>query len=94
YAVVTTTSGEQYRTATQWVRLTDAAPPFMVSIAAPPVTLTWPAVIGRSYDILGAASLTDAFQIQATVVASNTLGSWTETNAVTPPRFYRLQVTP
>lgn len=94
YAVVTAAAGEQYRTATQWVRLTDAAPPFMVSIAAPPVTLTWPAVIGRSYDILGAASLTDAFQIQATVVASNTLESWTETNAVTPPRFYRLQVTP
>ena len=64
YAVVTASSGKQYRTDTKWIRLVGQDSPFRVSLAAPPPRLAWPAAAGRSYDILTATNLTNAFQAE------------------------------
>ncbi len=91
YAIVTATSGKQYRTETKWLRLIGPDTPFPVSIAAPPPRLAWPATAGRSYDILSATSLAAAFQPNATVTPSNSAAQWTDTNAAGPGRFYRVR---
>ena len=91
YAVVTATSGKQYRTETKWIRLVGPDSPFPVSIAAKPPRLAWPATAGRSYDILITTSLTAAFQPGATVTPSNSAAQWTDTNPAAPRRFYRVR---
>lgn len=98
YALVTTTTGQQYRTQTQWIRLIDSPDsPFAVALTTPPPTLSWPATAGRTYNILsatnlgGASNLAKAFQVTATVTPTNTTGQWTDTNAPEPQRFYRVQ---
>jgi hypothetical protein len=90
YAVVTASSGKQYRTETKWITLVGRDTPFRVSLAAPPPRLTWPAAAGRSYDILSATNVIDAFQASATVTPSNSAAQWTDTNA-TVRRFYRVR---
>ncbi len=91
YAVVTASSGIQYRTETKWIRLVGADSPFPVSIAAPPPRLAWPAAAGRGYDILSATSLGAAFQTAASVTPSNSAAQWTDTNAAVRQRFYRVR---
>jgi hypothetical protein len=91
YAVVTASSGKQYRTETKWIRLVGQDAPFPVSIAAPPPRLAWPATAGRSYDILSATNVTDAFQASATVTPSNSAAVWTDTNSAAARRFYRVR---
>ena len=91
YAVVTASSGKQYRTETKWVRLVGRDTLFAVSIAAPPPRLTWPAAAGRSYDILSATNVTNAFQASATVTPSNSAAQWTDTNSAAARRFYRVR---
>jgi hypothetical protein len=91
YAVVTASSGQQYRTETKWIRLVGQDAPFRVSIAAPPPRLAWPATAGRSYDILSATNVTDAFQPGATVIPSNSSAQWTDTNSAAARRFYRVR---
>ena len=91
YAIVTATSGKQYRTETKWLRLVGPDSPFPVSIAAPPPRLAWPATAGRSYDILSTTNLAEAFQPAATVTPSNSAAQWTDTNAAVPRRFYRVR---
>jgi hypothetical protein len=49
YAIVTASSGKQYRTETKWIRLVGADSAFPVSLAVPPPKLAWPAAAGRSY---------------------------------------------
>ena len=90
YAIVTASSGKQYRTETKWIRLVGADSPFPVSIAAPPPRLAWPAAAGRSYDILSTTSLGAAFQTTASMTPSNSAAQWTDTNAAVPQRFYRV----
>jgi uncharacterized protein (TIGR03790 family) len=94
YAVVTGSSAKQYRTATKWIRIIGAEPPFSVAVAAPPPRLAWPAIAGRLYDILSATSLATGFQIRGAVTPTNSAGQWTETNSLGPQRFYRVQAAP
>ncbi len=94
YAVVTGNTGGQYRTATLWIRIVGANSPFPLALTAPPPTLGWPAVAGRSYDILGAAAPNAAFQIRATVVPTNSAAQWRETNTVPAAQFYRVRASP
>jgi uncharacterized protein (TIGR03790 family) len=93
YAVVTASTGKQYRTQTMWIRFFETEPPFPVSISGPPLTLTWPATPGKSYDILSSTNLTIPFQVRDSVTVSNSFGQWTETNAAALQRFYRLRTT-
>jgi uncharacterized protein (TIGR03790 family) len=91
YAIVTASSGKQYRTETKWIRLVGADSPFPVSIAAPPPKLAWPAAAGRSYDILSTTGLGSAFQTSASLTPSNSAAQWTDTNAAASQRFYRVR---
>ena len=91
YAVVTASSGKQYRTETKWIRLVNTEAPFPVSLTAPPPVLTWPATVGRSYDILTTTNLTSAFQLSATVAPTNSAALWADTNSAAPRRFYRVR---
>jgi hypothetical protein len=91
YAIVTATTGKQYRTETKWIRLVGTDSPFVVAMAAHPPALAWPASAGRSYDILSATNLTNAFQLRTTLVPSNSAAYWQETNATAPQRFYRVR---
>jgi uncharacterized protein (TIGR03790 family) len=91
YAVVTASSGKQYRTETKWLRLVGRDTSFSVSLAVPPPRLAWTAAAGRSYDVLSATTITDAFQPNATLTPSNSAAQWTDTNAATAQRFYRVR---
>jgi hypothetical protein len=93
YAIVTTSAGQQFRTATIWLRLVGADSPFQLSISRPPPTLSWPATSGRSYDILATTNLTNAFLVRTSVVPVNTPAQWPDTapgNRV----FYRVRTSP
>ena len=94
YAIVTATTGKQYRTATTWIRIIGADSPFTISLHTPPPTLSWPATAGRSYDVLTTTNLTNAFQPSATVIPSNSPALWTDTNAPVAARFYRVRTSP
>jgi hypothetical protein len=91
YAVVTIATGNQYRTDTKWIRLFATEPPFPISIATPPPTLTWNATPGKTYEILSTTNLSVALQLRDSVTISNALGQWVETNAPGPQRFYRVR---
>jgi hypothetical protein len=90
YAVVTASSGKQYRTETKWIRLVGQDAPFPVSLTVPPPKLAWPATAGRSYDILSQTNVALAFQPSVTVIPSNSAAQWTDTNAPAR-RFYRVR---
>jgi hypothetical protein len=91
YAIATASSGRQYRTATQWIRIIGADSPFRISVTAPPPTLTWPATAGRSYDILSTTNPSLPFQTYATTTPSNSFARWPDTNPPVPKRFYRVR---
>jgi uncharacterized protein (TIGR03790 family) len=91
YAIVTDAAGNQYRTATTWIRLIGPEPPFAISVGYPPVTLGWSATAGRSYEVLMATNLLGPFQIDATLTPSNSAGAWVDTNASVAERFYRIE---
>jgi uncharacterized protein (TIGR03790 family) len=93
YALVTARSGERYRTETKWLRLErgGVTPPATLSLTAPPPTLTWPAVVGQRYEILGAADPAGPFSTIATVTATNSSGVWVDAHAATAQRFYRVR---
>jgi uncharacterized protein (TIGR03790 family) len=91
YAVVTASSGKQYRTQTTWIRLVNTEAPFPVSLTAPPPVLSWPATVGSSYDILTTTNITNGFQLSTTLTPSNSPAVWTDTNPPAPQRFYRLR---
>lgn len=73
YALVTDTLGNRYQTGTAWVRLIAS---IQLSITGPPLTLTWPAIPGRQYEILTTTNLAAAFQPVASVIASNSVAQW------------------
>jgi uncharacterized protein (TIGR03790 family) len=94
YAIVTDNSGRQFRTAMTNIRLVGQDAPFPLQIGSPPPILAWPATPGRSYDILTYTNIAGIFQIRATVVATNNLVQWVETNSAAPQLFYRIRVSP
>jgi hypothetical protein len=91
YALVTANTGQQYRTETKWIRLMGPEGPFNVSVSAPPPLLSWPATAGRSYDILTSTNLANPFQLNATMVPSNSTPLWLDTNPPASQRFYRIR---
>jgi hypothetical protein len=103
YAIVTQNNGHQYRTQTQNVGLTSVTfsnqtlmgvNTFPLQITGHPPQLTWPATAGRSYSVLSTTTLLSPFQFRTTVVPTNSLGQWTETNSTPAQQFYRISVSP
>jgi uncharacterized protein (TIGR03790 family) len=94
YALVTSGSGAQYRTATTWIRLIGAEPTLSMSATANPLTLNWSATAGRAYGILMATNLNGPFNLIDTVTPSNNAGVWIDTNTTTSPSYYLLRTPP
>lgn len=94
YALVTAGNGQQYRTETRWIRLVGRDAPFNVQISGPPPTLIWSAAAGRRYDVLSTTNLTNGFQVRGTVIPTNSLAQWVESNASPGQLFYRVRVSP
>jgi hypothetical protein len=67
---------------------------FPLQVTAPPPLLIWPATAGRGYTVLGTTNLLSPFQARATVIPTNSLGQWMETNTSAAQQFYRVSVTP
>jgi uncharacterized protein (TIGR03790 family) len=91
YALVTDTTGNQYRTQTYWIRL---IPSFKLSIAVTPLGLSWPATPGLSYDVLATTNLSSAFDTVTSLVASNTFVQWPIPAPAGAVRFYRVSLSP
>jgi hypothetical protein len=95
YAIVTNSAGNQYRTATTWIRLIGPEPPITLSVSYPPVTLRWAATAGRSYDVLTATNLPGpfqtSFQTNAILTPSNSAAAWVDTNASVAERFFLIK---
>lgn len=94
YAVVTWSGGQQYRTPATWVRLIGTESPFELGISAHPTTINWAATAARSYDVLSTTNLNNGFQVRTTIVATNNLAQWVETNGSPAQEYYRVRVTP
>jgi hypothetical protein len=90
YAVVVSESGSQYRTETKWVRILGPEPTFSVVLTAPPATLSWNATVGRRYDVLASTNLSGPFQLATSLIASNSIQQWADTNQLLSQRFYRI----
>jgi uncharacterized protein (TIGR03790 family) len=91
YALVTASNGKQYQTETKWLRILGADLPFSLSFSTPPPKLTWLATPGRSYDVLSSTSLINGFLLRDTVVPTNPIAQWTDTNTGALQRFYRVR---
>jgi len=85
YALVTDTTGNQYRTQTAWVRFT-----FKVSLLSSPLRLSWPTTPGLRYNVLAATNLTSAFQTVTSTVATSTLTQWPIPAPAGAASFYRV----
>jgi len=96
YAVITATDSKQYRTETKFIRLIGDESPFLIKlIGPPPFLLSWPAIAGRSYDVLSANVITNAFLLRDSVIPTNFgIYQWLEDNPYSPERFYRVRVSP
>ena len=94
YALVTATTGRQYRTDTKWIRLIGPEPSFALQVSSPPFTLAWPATAGRRYDILSANKINDTFQVRQTITPTNSPARWVETNSLPAQQYYRVRVAP
>jgi len=91
YAIVTRSGGQQYRTATQWLRVIADQPDFRISVLDAAPTLSWPALAGRAYQVLSATNPDGSFDPRASVVPTNSLGIWSETDGTSLKRFYRVR---
>jgi uncharacterized protein (TIGR03790 family) len=94
YAVVTDTAGHQYRTETKWIRFLGNDTPFLVSISAPPARLQWPAAAGRRYEILSTTDIGLPFETAGSLMPSNSIAQWADTNSLAPQKLYRVLVGP
>ena len=91
YAVVTDSSGHQFRSQSIAIRI---VPSFQVSISSRPLAISWEAVPGLTYDILSSTNVLGPFQQAGTVLAAGTNAQWgipALTNAAT---FFRIQLGP
>ena len=90
YAIVTDAAGDQYQTQTNSTRI---IPSFSLVMTGPPMTLSWPAMPGRQYDILSTTNASTPFQTVASVTASNTVAQW-PISAPGTAGFYRVRLDP
>lgn len=90
YALVTRADGKQYRTQTKWIRIIGSEPLFSLTILGAAPTLSWPATAGRLYEIVSATNVADTFQLRDSLITTNSLALWSETNHSSPQRFYRV----
>jgi hypothetical protein len=72
--------------------LTSGIPSFKVEITASPLTLTWPAVPGLSYNILACTILSAGFQQVATVIASEATARWPIASPSANESYYRVEL--
>jgi hypothetical protein len=89
YAIVTDQAGHRYQTATLWYYL----PPITLSLAGKPMTLSWPAIAQRQYEVQISTNLMAGFQTLTTITATNTWAQWpiaTNSRAA----FYRVRLDP
>jgi hypothetical protein len=91
YALVTDTTGKQYQTETDWIRL---IPSFKLSISAAPLQLSWAATPGQRYNILATTNIASTFQTVTSVIASNTLVQWPIPVPAGTASFYRVSLSP
>ncbi|HPC62259.1 MAG TPA: TIGR03790 family protein [Verrucomicrobiota bacterium] len=94
YAIVTAATGWRYQTETRWIRLVSppfGEAPFPIALTRPPVTLSWPATAGRTYEILSAPDLGQAFQVRDSRTPTNSPATWTETAPLDGRRIYRVR---
>jgi uncharacterized protein (TIGR03790 family) len=94
YALVTDTSGRQYRTETAQVRLVGPDAPFALAVAGNPLTLSWRATTGRTYEVLGADRASEAFTVRAQITPAHGLCTWTDPAPTTSARYYRVRSAP
>ncbi len=96
YALVTGNNGRQFRTETHWIRLVgaDFAEAFQLSARGVPPVLSWPALAGRTYEVLSTTNPAAPFQVRASFIATNSSATWTETNPGETARFYRVRSVP
>ncbi|MCX6922153.1 MAG: TIGR03790 family protein [Verrucomicrobia bacterium] len=87
YALVTDSIGERYQTQTAWIRL---VPAFQLSISGTPLQLSWSATPGLRYDVLATTNLSRAFQVTASLVATNTTVQWRIPTSSAATSFYRV----
>ena len=90
YALVTDTAGNRYQTETDWIRL----PAFNLSLSGPPLTLSWPASPGATYQVLVTTNLAGSFQPVTSIVASSSLVQWLVPSPAGAARFYRVSLSP
>jgi uncharacterized protein (TIGR03790 family) len=91
YLVATRNDGKKCQTATQWIRIVGAEPPFKVNVTVAAPQLSWPASAGRQYSVLSATNVINSFTVRGVVTPTNSAGRWSETNATSPQRFYRVK---
>lgn len=91
YANVIDNAGHQYRTATTWIRLLGVEPGFTISATFPPLTLSWPATVGRAYNIFESTNVRGPYGVIGTIIPSNSIATWTNTNAPQRAQFYQVR---
>jgi hypothetical protein len=91
YAVVTDTTGKQYQTQTDWIRL---IPSFTLYLSGAPLQLSWAATPGQSYYVLSTTNLFSAFHTVTSLVASNAVLQWPIPAPVRGAAFYRVSLNP
>lgn len=91
YAIVTSSGGAKYRTETTWIRIVGSEPPFELSFLAAPWELSWPATVGRSYDIFSTTSTSAPLELRSTILATNSPAQWSEPMSPAGSRFYRVR---
>jgi uncharacterized protein (TIGR03790 family) len=91
YALVTDSSGNQFRTQTLFIRI---VPSFQVNISALPFALSWASVPGFTYEILSSTTLSGAFQKAGSVTASGTNAQWVVPSPAESQTFFRIQLSP
>jgi len=90
YALVTRADGKQYQTRTCWIRF---IPSFPIGIAAEARSITWTGQLGQRYDIMSTTNLGEAFHLEDSVTASNSLVQW-NIPATGKSGFYRVRLAP
>lgn len=90
YAVVTDAVGNQFRTQTLTMQI---IPSFALSISSSPLTLSWPAIPGLTYSVLGSTNLAAGFQPIAQVTPSGPIGQWVVPQTANQS-FYRIELGP